>query len=89
MDMLEHLISTKRLIKRIGNADGYEIDEVLDALHRRYQKLYPDQEVIFLSLPRKDRQERRRRIAFLQKEDSGLNGCFRGEFPGSVHLSMM
>lgn len=57
MDVLERLISTKRLIKRIENADGYEIDEILNAFRRRYRKLHPDWEV--LSLPKQDKQKRR------------------------------
>jgi len=53
------------LITAIEQADGLTIDEIIDALRRRYQKLYPDEEIIFLSLPRNDRSERRRILEYL------------------------
>lgn len=73
MDVLERLISTKRLIKRIENADGYEIDEILNAFRRRYRKLHPDWEVLFLSLPKQDQQkrlaEKKWLVEFLMKQE--------------------
>lgn len=65
--MLERLISTKRLIKRMEYADGYEIDELLNALRRRYQRLYPDWEVLFISRPKQSQEEQRLEFLRFQK----------------------
>lgn len=67
MIMLERLISTKRLIKRMEYADGYEIDELLNALRRRYQRLYPDWEVLFISRPKLSPEEQRQEFLNWQK----------------------
>ena len=48
------------LITAIEQADGYIIDEIISALQRRCRNLYPDEEIIYLSLPRHDHKERRR-----------------------------
>lgn len=38
-------ISTDELIHRIEYADDSEIDAIIDALQRRYKRLFPDWEV--------------------------------------------
>lgn len=48
--MKQH-ISKEALIQRIEYADGMEIDEIINAIQRRYNRLYPDWEVVMLSLP--------------------------------------
>ena len=67
MIMLVRLISTKRMIKRMEYADGYEIDQLLNALHRRYQRLYPDWEVLFISRPKQSQEEQRLEFLRFQK----------------------
>lgn len=51
-------LTTEELCERIETADGYEIDELLNAVKRRYDRLYPDSEILFLSFPRHDAAQR-------------------------------
>ena len=44
--------------KEILQAQPQELDAICDALQSRYRMLYPDEEIVFLSLPRYDREER-------------------------------
>lgn len=44
------------LIKR---ADAELIETVLDAVYKRKEELFPEWEIIYVALPRKDRDERR------------------------------
>lgn len=51
-------ITLQELLTKTEQADGTEIDEIINALSRRYQLLHPDWEITFLSLPRYDPKER-------------------------------
>ena len=44
-------IPLDELIQRIEYAEHEEIDPIIDALQRRYMRLFPDWEVAFLSVP--------------------------------------
>ena len=62
----------KRAILRwmIGSAGASELTEISKAVIYRYAELFAEEEVIFLSLPKNDRLERRRIIsAVLEMED--------------------
>lgn len=39
------------VLERIAQADDFEINEIIHAVIRRYKLVFPDWEVIFLSLP--------------------------------------
>jgi len=55
------------LLSAIEQADGNIIDEIIDALRHRYHTIYPDEEIVFLSLPRYDSQERKRILELILK----------------------
>ena len=44
----------------VENAEDFEMSEIFKAAVRRNDWLYPELETVFLTLPRKDRAERRR-----------------------------
>ena len=44
-------ISLEKLLLRIEYAEHEEIDPIMDALQRRYKRLFPDWEIVFLSVP--------------------------------------
>lgn len=44
----------------IGIADSSELNDIVHAVRCRYSKLYEDEEVVFLSMPKYDREERLR-----------------------------
>ena len=39
------------ILERIEQADDFEINEIIQAVIRRYKMVFPDWEIIFLSLP--------------------------------------
>ena len=39
------------VLERIEQADDFEINEIIQAVIRRYKLVFPDWEIIFLSLP--------------------------------------
>lgn len=47
-----------KLLAQIHCANDYEISQIISAIVRRYSVVYPDQEVLFLSLPINDIAER-------------------------------
>lgn len=72
--MKQH-ISKEALIQRIEYADGMEIDEIINAIQRRYNRLHPDWEVVMLSLPAGSESARREQgqllIDFIRKHYTG------------------
>lgn len=46
------------IISEIKNADSAELSAIVQAVIARYRVLFPNEEVIFLSLSREDRAER-------------------------------
>lgn len=44
----------REILEKIRRADDAEINEIIEAVTLRYQEVYPDWEVMFLSLPRND-----------------------------------
>ena len=49
-----------KTMERIRSASGEELQQLLLVLRQRYGELYPDEEVVFVSMPKNDRKERRR-----------------------------
>lgn len=50
------------LLDRIANADDQEVQEIMHALIRWQEQHYPEEELVFLSLPKYDLPERYRSI---------------------------
>lgn len=67
---------TKRLLGKIAKADDEQLESIIRYILHSYKKDYPETECIFLCLPRKDWEERRRILASVcnilmkQKTDS-------------------
>ena len=51
-----------RMLKKIERADDFEVSRMISTIIRRYARVYPDQEVMFLSLPKNDPEERGRTL---------------------------
>ena len=66
-------ISLEDVLYRIEYADSLEIDEMIDALQKRYNRLFPGWEVMFLSMKTGDENEIResaqRMIDFIRRHD--------------------
>lgn len=54
------------ILNWIKTADDYEISQMILAIVKRYSKVYPDWEVMFLSLP-KDPEERREQLVLMME----------------------
>lgn len=51
----------KRMMKRlVASASPRELNEIVSAVLTRYGQLYTNEEVVFLSLPKQDKEERQR-----------------------------
>lgn len=48
------------ILKAIEQANDLEINDILDTVIRRYRQVYPDWDIVFLSLPTSNLEERRR-----------------------------
>ena len=48
----------EELLAQIERADDIQISRIIQAVIRRYSTVYPDHEVVFLSLPTNDPKER-------------------------------
>lgn len=48
------------ILRRIGGMNDAELSQVVLSVMGRYQKLFPQEEIIFLSLPKDDPDERQR-----------------------------
>ena len=66
----------KGILARISIADGEELSQLFYALRNRYSVLFPDEEVVFFSLPKNDPKERRRLMQLVfewMEEESGTD----------------
>lgn len=50
------------VIEKIENATDFEMDTIIDAIVCRYARVYPDWEVMFLSVPQKNIRERKKAL---------------------------
>ena len=63
------MIEMKNLQQMIDSADSSELNEIVRCVLHRYDELFADEEVVFLSLPKHHKEERQRIIrAVLQME---------------------
>ena len=52
------MIEKKAVLEWIASARDYELSEIILATLERYRLLFPEEEVVFLSLPLDDQEER-------------------------------
>lgn len=62
---MESPISLEELLLRIEYADHHEIDEIINALQRRYRRLFPDWDVMFLSVHSGNKKECAQQVELL------------------------
>ena len=64
------------LIEEILRADGEALNKISNAVEERYRRLFPDQEVVYLTLPRNNLEEREKQlelaVEFLRKYHAPL-----------------
>lgn len=53
------------VLTAIARASDAELNEIVQAVIRRYAQQFPDWDVLFLSMPKNDRQERQRSVEAL------------------------
>ena len=53
-------IKLNNLLRRIQIASNFELNQIIKLLLHTYSNRYPDQDIIFLSLPKNDPDERQR-----------------------------
>lgn len=54
------------LIRQITQVPVEEIGDILQAAMERYRALFPEEEILYLSLPKNDSQERQRLLQTIQ-----------------------
>lgn len=59
-------MDTQELVSQIRQADGAALGDIAQALMDRYNTLFPNDEVFFLSLPKNNPQERQRLLQMMQ-----------------------
>ena len=76
-------ISVEEIMKRIGMAQGEELDEILNAVVLRYEQLLPEDELICLFLPKYDPAERHRILSGVVslREKTGCKDAIFGCYP--------
>ena len=52
------MMDIKAILTRISSASDRELTDIVRAVLARYDTLFPEEEIFFLSLPKYDRQER-------------------------------
>ena len=63
-------ITLKQLIARVESCGTDEVDAVIDALQRRYRRLYPGWEVIFEAYPvKRSENHRNQQLTLLKKRN--------------------
>ena len=64
------------LIEEILRADSEALNNISNAVEERYRRLFPDQEVVYLTLPRNNLEEREKQlelaVEFLRKYHAPL-----------------
>ena len=60
-------IREKVMWRMIDTADSAELSEIVQAVLHRYEVLFSEEEVVFLSLPKHDHKERQRIIRAVLK----------------------
>lgn len=61
----------ERALDAIAEANGAELDEIIQAMIRRYGQVHPGSEMLWMSIPKEPSEDRRRSVqdilAFLEK----------------------
>lgn len=60
-------ISLEDTLKRIEKADDLELNEIMEAVRKRYSVRFPNWEVLFISCPKNDSIQRQQTIDFILK----------------------
>ncbi len=63
-------ITLKQLVARVESCSADEVDAVIDALQRRYRRLYPGWEVIFEAYPMKRSENHRNQYLTILKKQN-------------------
>ena len=63
----------KAVLSRIAAADSQELTQIVRATLERYQVLFPEEDVLFLSLPLHDQEER----AAIVRKAVELSGLYK------------
>lgn len=58
-------VTLEDILKRIETADDYEIERIMDAVRSRFAAAFPDWDVLYISCPKNDREERKRTMDYL------------------------
>ena len=71
--MLKQKTTLPQVLEFIRQADDCQVSEIIHTLVARYKEVYPDWEVVFLSLPKNNPTERKnmiqRALYFLDKDN--------------------
>ena len=59
--------SIKDVLERIETADDYEIQQIMDAVRRRFAVAFPDWEVVYISCPKNNKEERQKLLDFVSR----------------------
>ena len=57
------MMEIKDILTRIASASDRELTDIVRAVLARYDTLFPEEEIFFLSLPKYDQQEREATLA--------------------------
>ena len=62
--------SFDEFLKRITHSDDFELSQIIQAVVKRYQDVFPDWEVVFLSMPKNNPEVRMQTLTYiLRRED--------------------
>ena len=60
-------ISFDEVLQKIESADDYEIEQIMDAVRKRFAVVFPDWEVVYISWPRDNKEERQKILDFISR----------------------
>ena len=58
-------ISFDEVLQKIESADDHEIEQIMDAVRKRFAGAFPDWEVLYISLPKHNEKERQKTLDYL------------------------
>lgn len=60
-------ISFDEVLQKIESADDHEIEQIMDAVRKRFTVAFPDWEVLYISCPKNNGEERKRTLEYLNR----------------------
>ena len=60
-------ISFDDVLQKIESADDHEIEQIMDAVRKRFAVAFPDWEVLYISCPKNNGEERKRTLEYLNR----------------------